>query len=45
MFGRSELALGLKKVNFLRNGIAMPAPDSTQTSYVGLDFGKVLGIM
>lgn len=38
-----ESSLGAEKGFFLRNEIGIPIPDTAQSAYVGLDFGKVYG--
>ena len=38
-----ESALGAEKGFFLRNELAYPIPDTRQSAYVGIDYGKVYG--
>ena len=38
-----ESALGAEKGFFLRNELAYPIPDTRQSTYVGIDYGKVYG--
>jgi len=38
-----ESSLGAEKGFFLRNELAYPIPDTQQSAYVGLDYGKVYG--